>query len=85
MSCVLGAGVRLEGFESRCFGGLQDYFSDLMQGRFLLFLLLGGIKRKGTHFGACSCFSPVVIGVCSFDAHDVLRNTAAAVALYVLH
>jgi hypothetical protein len=39
-----------------------------------------GRKRNGVHFGACSCFSPVVFGVSSFDAHDVLRNTAAAVA-----
>ena len=78
ISSGLGAGVRLEGFESRCVRGLQGYLCVSMQGRFLFFFL-SGKKRNGIHFGACSCFSPVGFGVSSFDI-DVPRNIAAAVA-----
>jgi hypothetical protein len=79
MSCVWRLAFDWKASRADALGGCKATYVFRCRGDFFFFLL-DGIKRKGTHFGACSCFSPFVIGVSSFDVHDVLRNTAAAVA-----
>jgi hypothetical protein len=65
-------------------GGSQGCLCVSMQGRDFAFSELGR-KQIGICFRACSCFSPIVAGVSSFDVHDISRNTAVFVASYVLH